>query len=85
MRRIVLNIDTKGESISEYFGQLSLREKIKTAVQIIFPPKRYIRQHYSIRAKRATAPYYIYRIVSYIIQLPFMIIRWAISLLRRST
>jgi len=86
MRRIVLNYhdDSQAESVFQYMGQLGIRDKIKTAVQIFFPPKRYIRQRYSIRAKRATAPYYVYRILSYLITMPIKIIRRVLSLLKRA-
>lgn len=65
MNRIILqhNSNTRDESILQYLSQLSFSEKIKTIVQIVFPQKRYIRQLYSIRAQRATAPYYVYRIL----------------------
>ena len=86
MRRVVLNYheDSQEDSIVQYFKQLSVGEKVKTAIQIIFPPKRYIRQRYAIRAKRATIPYYIYRILRYILSIPFAILKRLISSLRQA-
>jgi hypothetical protein len=84
MKRLILS-DYSGiqnETISQYLSRLSFREKINTLLQIIFPPKRYIRQRYSIRAKRATAPYYVYRIVVQIVKIPTLLIGWLFSLLK---
>jgi hypothetical protein len=85
MNRIVLqhNSTMRDESILQYLSQLSFSEKIKTIVQIIFPPKRYIRQLYSIRAQRATAPYYVYRILDQLRRAFVAILRRLVFRIRR--
>lgn len=62
--RIVLkrHDDIRGESMLQFLGQLTLREKAYTLYQIILPPRDYMRQRYAIPPNRSTLPYYGYRI-----------------------
>ena len=47
--------------LQEYLGYLSLREKVRLGLKILFPNRSYMRQRYSIKPGWPTEPYYIYR------------------------
>ncbi len=82
MSRIVLKQDNnyQQESILSYLWQLNFIDMLRTILQLIFPPKRYIRQRYSLRPKRVTAPFYVHHIVTHLAQIPIAIIRRIVSL-----
>lgn len=82
MSRIVLKQDNnyEQESVLSYLWQLNVIDMLRTILQLIFPPKRYIRQRYSVRPKRITAPFYVHHIVTHLAQIPIAIIRRIMSL-----
>jgi len=84
MNYAVLKHDSNydNDSALTYLWQLSFRDKLWAIIQLVFPPKRYIRQRYSIRSKRVTAPFYVHHIVTHLAQIPIIIIRRIVALFR---